>query len=156
MKIWMERGHAPLRVLCHNRRVQHCKYLTLEHSLRWCCHDYTSLFQALHNQLLSYKSLARWNSVPKLSMHSSLQDTSCRLWCWWVAGNNWSHESYSCSCTLTMNLPKLSQDTSVEDLPPPQWNLIHLWKQDSELIRVFTLKFTLYMQVSGMDHHPVH
>jgi len=25
---------CPLRVLCHNRRVQHCKYLTLEDSLR--------------------------------------------------------------------------------------------------------------------------
>ena len=58
----------PLRVLWHNRRVQHCQYPTLEDSLRWCCHDYTSLLQALHNQLLSYKSLARWNPVPKLSI----------------------------------------------------------------------------------------
>jgi len=60
--IFMERG------ACHSRRAQHCQYPTLEHSLGWCCHDYTSLLQALPNQLLSYKSLARWNPLPKLSI----------------------------------------------------------------------------------------
>ena len=62
------------------------------------------------------------------TLHSSLQDTSCRFWCWWVAGNNWSNES--CLCTST----EVSENASVDGAPAnTHWDPLYLWK--GELIR---------------------
>ena len=58
------------------------------------------------------------------TLHFSLQDTSWRFWCWWVAGNNWSSEACSCSCTSTTKVPENASMDGV--LPNTYWDPIHL------------------------------
>ena len=58
------------------------------------------------------------------TLHFSLQDTSWRFWCWWVAGNNWSSELCSCSCTSTTKVPENASMDGV--LSNTYWDSIHL------------------------------
>ena len=58
------------------------------------------------------------------TLYFSLQDTSWRFWCWWVARNNWSNESCSCSCTSTTKVPKNASMDGV--LPNTYWDPVHL------------------------------
>ena len=66
--------------------------------------------------------LVKWISVLMPGIY--LQDTSWRFWCWWVAGNNWSNESCSCSCMSTTKVPENASMDGV--LPNTYWDPIHL------------------------------